>query len=1218
VGWRSRGKTGVNLTLYHNSKGVGSGQMGPKWCTSYDVYIYQSPNPLTWSDSAGTHSTLSAIVRWPDGTYEPFRASPYSNNYLPPAGFHETLTLNPATSVWTLTKPNQTVFRFSGAYLTSITDRDNNVITVSRAPNHRVNSVADSNGRSLVFRYTTDQYLTSVQDPNQNLWTFSYSPTHQMTGITSPAVTLQYPTYVYKPYKRQFAYDSNNNIVTETDHRGHAWGATYSASNQQTSFTDPLGNVVYFSYQPSYTTFSLPEGGQYQHNYSTGALASTVDPEGYPTNYQWDSSRNMTRIVDRARKYYYFGFDARGKVISIRTPLETNNGQNLNPPYVYHNTFTYSAQNDLLTASNPFGHVTTYGYDQAHPGRLTSIMRTSGPSVSSTLCGFGYNAYGQVTSIHNTDGSGWDFQYDPTTANLSYAHQLGGDTFDSFSYDANSNLTAVHSATLGTFFFTLDEWYRPIQVTLPGSAFATRRVAYDEEGNATYSADENSHSSSAIYDAADRQVSCLDPNGYSLLYSYDHNSRLTSFTNGRSRVTSYGYTLRGDVKQLTLPDGATSWAKYDGNGNETWFQDKRFSAALDPGGPRLQMSYDDVNRLTSVAYVTTVPNSSTTLESYTYDPERLTSMSNGNGTTNWTYDLYKDVVTSVVSPQGSTMYDYDSVFRRAHMWDSASPNAVANAGPTTYGYDTFGRLQQITNPFGQITSWHYDDTKAGRLDHVNYSNGTYSAYGYDGWNRVNAINHCTSTGSSFRSEAYIQDNVGNFTQATLDNVVRHYAYDNANQLIQESTPSTGSHTDYVYDGNGNRTSKTVDGALTSFVYDSGDKLTSQSAAGIVKSYQYDNAGNLTQVSTGSAVTAQYFYDYEGRMVQAQTGDQGSAYNYNPMGARVLKYMQGVLANSYLRDGAGAGDDVVADSNAVYTSQISELRNGSTRFMHHDVRGSVIATTDSSQTQTSTLNYDAFGSLSGATGTTVTPFKYVGAEGYQGDSETGLQLLGHRYYDPSLGRFITRDPAMDGNNWYAYCQNNPMLNTDPLGLHGAADSVLYREGYDSDGSDWRFRELVACVAKAVNDLDNSPEVRAAKERAATDFAYGVFFAAMGGIGEIGAEGNGSIDAEGSVADAPMMKRLSKSAQLAANKAVGDGFRDEVLAALLAAGKDARPEIQVQTKLGARRFDIGIFENDVLTSAVETKVGSSGYSGKQLAKDNYLRIYRGMNIDIVRKP
>ncbi|MBV6459711.1 MAG: hypothetical protein HONBIEJF_02863 [Fimbriimonadaceae bacterium] len=61
-----------------------------------------------------------------------------------------------------------------------------------------------------------------------------------------------------------------------------------------------------------------------------------------------------------------------------------------------------------------------------------------------------------------------------------------------------------------------------------------------------------------------------------------------------------------------------------------------------------------------------------------------------------------------------------------------------------------------------------------------------------------------------------------------------------------------------------------------------------------------------------------------------------------------------------------------------------------------------------------------------------PFGYGGAFGYQSEPDSGLQLLGHRYYDPSAGRFLSRDKARDGGNWYAYCGNSPLTNADPTG------------------------------------------------------------------------------------------------------------------------------------------------------------------------------------------
>ena len=58
-------------------------------------------------------------------------------------------------------------------------------------------------------------------------------------------------------------------------------------------------------------------------------------------------------------------------------------------------------------------------------------------------------------------------------------------------------------------------------------------------------------------------------------------------------------------------------------------------------------------------------------------------------------------------------------------------------------------------------------------------------------------------------------------------------------------------------------------------------------------------------------------------------------------------------------------------------------------------------------------YDAFGNVDSSSRSWTGAFGYGGPYGYQSASEGGLMLLGHRYYDPSTGRFLTRDPVKDG-------------------------------------------------------------------------------------------------------------------------------------------------------------------------------------------------------------
>ena len=56
-------------------------------------------------------------------------------------------------------------------------------------------------------------------------------------------------------------------------------------------------------------------------------------------------------------------------------------------------------------------------------------------------------------------------------------------------------------------------------------------------------------------------------------------------------------------------------------------------------------------------------------------------------------------------------------------------------------------------------------------------------------------------------------------------------------------------------------------------------------------------------------------------------------------------------------------------------------------------------------------------------------------GCQLDADTGLYLMGARWYDPGLSRFISRDPtgyAGSPTNLYTYCGDNPVGAIDPSG------------------------------------------------------------------------------------------------------------------------------------------------------------------------------------------
>jgi RHS repeat-associated protein len=61
---------------------------------------------------------------------------------------------------------------------------------------------------------------------------------------------------------------------------------------------------------------------------------------------------------------------------------------------------------------------------------------------------------------------------------------------------------------------------------------------------------------------------------------------------------------------------------------------------------------------------------------------------------------------------------------------------------------------------------------------------------------------------------------------------------------------------------------------------------------------------------------------------------------------------------------------------------------------------------------------------------------------QVDKLSKFIAFGMRYYDPSIGRWTTPDPAgfLDGSNLYAYVHNNPLQYSDRFGLF--ADNLLW--------------------------------------------------------------------------------------------------------------------------------------------------------------------------------
>jgi RHS repeat-associated protein len=206
-------------------------------------------------------------------------------------------------------------------------------------------------------------------------------------------------------------------------------------------------------------------------------------------------------------------------------------------------------------------------------------------------------------------------------------------------------------------------------------------------------------------------------------------------------------------------------------------------------------------------------------------------------------------------------------------------------------------------------------------------------------------------------------------------------------------------------------------------------------------FSYDNEG---QTATQGSTT--YGFDYEHRLIAAP----GVTYSYDGSGNRLKAIPYGAETH-YVYDASG---NLLAETNNanvitryyIYGAGLLatvDATTGNIYCYHFNATGNTIALTDGSQTIVNRYAYTPFGVVTEQQ-TVNQPFKYVGQYGVTTEP-SGLNYMKARYYDPTVGRFISEDPSGFGGgqvNLYAYAANNPISYVDPLGLEAQADDGAF--------------------------------------------------------------------------------------------------------------------------------------------------------------------------------
>jgi len=540
-------------------------------------------------------------------------------------------------------------------------------------------------------------------------------------------------------------------------------------------------------------------------------------------------------------------------------------------------------------------------------------------------------------------------------------------------------------------------------------------------------------------------------------FAYDTTGRPASITSPVAGVLSFELNDEDRVTGLVLPDGR----RYGQDRNA----DGQLTAAVAPDGTSWAITRDALGRVSAVVPPTVAGDDTL---SYARDAAgHATALSWTDGVTvGLAYDG-AGRLTSVTEP-GLTLtaaYDADSGKQTTLNASDGSNLTLAYAGPrlvsqtwsgavnasTETVFDGVGRVTSETVNAGAAIARAYDEdgllTSAGPVTLTRgASRGDVEAIAvgsvveareYDGEGRLIRQSVAVDATPLFALE-YVRDALGRVVEEIETrgaSTSRTFAYDTAGRLVGVTTGA--GTTSYGYDVRDNRTS-VDDGIAVASTFDAQDRPLT---AGIAD-FTHDRRGARLTRSAVAAVTSTT-HDALGRALSVELpGGSVVTYAVDPLGRRVEKRIDGAHVSSFVyRDGGVVAAELdeagVIRSRFVYASardvpdamivgadtfRIVRDQNGSVRMVVNAATGAVVQS----------LRYDAWGRVLEDTAPGLQPFGFAGG---LSDVDTGLVRFGARDYDPALGRWVTRDPALFASiapNLYAYVANDPVNFRDPSG------------------------------------------------------------------------------------------------------------------------------------------------------------------------------------------
>jgi RHS repeat-associated protein len=754
------------------------------------------------------------------------------------------------------------------------------------------------------------------------------------------------------------------------------------------STKEPLENRVWYDYAGQSPGAGAMFAGA--NNLPTHAGRVLDDGSTQLFTFAYNGFGHITNLVDPVGRTFSYLYDTNG--IDLLKILQTRGGAN---DLLFQ--AAYNSQHRPLTTTDAAGQTTTYTY----------------------------NALGEMLTVTDPKNETTTFTYDTNGYLLKIAGSLPGsnDTVTA-TYDAFGRLGTVTDVSGYTLAFNYDALDRVTRVIHPDGT--AEQVFY------------NKLDVSSVQDRAGRVTQ----------FRHDSVRELTGTTDPLGRITTLEWCGCGALKALTDPVGRTTTWLTDVQGRriaKQYADGSQVNYSYESTTSRLRQIMDEQHRLTLLSYnrdntISSVDYGnngiSTPTLAFTYDPyyKRILTMSDGVGTTLYSYipltvpPVFGAGRLASVSgplPNDAVSYSYDVLGRPYYR--------NMNGNVSTFGFDSAGRVIAATNALGSF-GYSYDGASE-RILSVAFPNGVNESREYGTAMHDFVLENLTYQGTDpISTFTYTHDvpaqRIASWSQqiGTQPPNIYSFVYDAANQLLSAIITNSGLPVNtyaYSYDLSANRLNESIGGVTAVTSYNVLNQPATLSSFGTLRTNQWDAAHRLAVVTTGNQQT-ELSYDGLGRLAEI----------------RLLLNGQQVTNRLFVWDGPRLSEEHDNHGTVIkrFFAQGVQLLTGTNAGVYYytkDHLRSIRELTDASQNVRARYSYDPFGRRTQLSGDLTADFGFAGMFW---SPEANLSLTHFRAYDAGLGRWLSRDlltgaEMRQGPNLYAYVGNEPVGRFDPEGLAG---------------------------------------------------------------------------------------------------------------------------------------------------------------------------------------